>query len=862
MAHDLDPAASLNLTTFFHTDRHDYWNTPFGSSLAHGSPLTDDHSFWQLPQSDDASLSARHRGHLHEKKHGIVKIDGSVDRITGAAFHKIRTSNHDSKRLQIFNGFESVDVGLDDPVEDLAELTIPVNKRGKLLKGDLPVVVLLHGQHEPVYESDMPDALKLEPRPAWATDFAFQGNALVPSYQGYRYVADSLARDGRIVLSISANGINAQADAHHFEEMNARGQLVEHHLQALKDGSTGTAYDQQLKKRANLSNVVLMGHSRGGEGVVYAAQQINGLNNPSFAIGGVMNFAPVNNSFDALGTIPMVNLLPSCDGDVVSLQGQSYVERARDLYKSRPALQSSIWLEGGNHNYLNTQWTPGLAADASGGQDDSLYVYKDENPPEDNGHCTQENRLSAEQERIAGQTYLVQFARMVQDNNISGLKLFDGSTYVPSVFRANKINAKTSSIGGSDKSILAPSPTLQLRSRGLKAEVYESSFSSLSNTAPLLSLESEWQGEWTKKYPGARRITPLTAWQHAPFEGLPRDTLEMSWSSSGMLWVNKGSLVDLSKADQLVSRVVLDPSLPGQLNLALRDVYGHTALLPVSSKLDNNLTSSALDLRLWPQMLHASLPSDSELDLSRIKDIGFKAKGQGRAWILDVAKRSNRIGFKGSSPKQLPSASVEQVTFPLMPGDQTVEIPVVTDMPVTSDTRIFYKIDSGVNVNQDVLGEIPRSLQGQVTIKKGESSVNVEVPVSWKEVSAPVNGKISIYTQNGAGLAGGGSNFTLVPANGDYPIVSIDNPISWALPGGTWVWNVTPSNVFSPEVLRASFLFRGQAIPINVVPLSDGSFNLVVILPDDLRSGDYFEADLLLSGAVLKSPVQLVGYVD
>ena len=56
----------------------------------------------------------------------------------------------------VFNGYESVDVGLPYLVVDLDELTLPVSRKGKLLKGDRPVVLLLHGMHSWAYDGDEP----------------------------------------------------------------------------------------------------------------------------------------------------------------------------------------------------------------------------------------------------------------------------------------------------------------------------------------------------------------------------------------------------------------------------------------------------------------------------------------------------------------------------------------------------------------------------------------------------------------------------------------------------------------------------------------------------------------------------------
>ena len=53
-------------------------------------------------------------------------------------------------------------------------------------------------------------------------------------------------------------------------------------------------------------------------------------------------------------------ILPFCDGDVTDLEGQQYVDIGRDLTRDR-ALRTSVMAMGTNHNFYNTEWTPGLS---------------------------------------------------------------------------------------------------------------------------------------------------------------------------------------------------------------------------------------------------------------------------------------------------------------------------------------------------------------------------------------------------------------------------------------------------------------------------------------------------------------------
>src|SRR5712691_8062356 len=85
------------------------------------------------------------------------------------------------------------------PVELLASVHYPTGLPG----GPYPLVVFLHGRHATCFTGRTGFLL-------WPCS-SFSAPLLpIPSYQGYDYIADVLASNGYIVVSISANGINAR----------------------------------------------------------------------------------------------------------------------------------------------------------------------------------------------------------------------------------------------------------------------------------------------------------------------------------------------------------------------------------------------------------------------------------------------------------------------------------------------------------------------------------------------------------------------------------------------------------------------------------------------------------------------------
>ncbi len=50
-------------------------------------------------------------------------------------------------------------------------------------------------------------------------------------------------------------------------------------------------------------------------------------------------------------------LLPYCDGDVSSQQGQHMNDDSRYAFDD-DVLRTDVWVMGANHNFFNTVWTP------------------------------------------------------------------------------------------------------------------------------------------------------------------------------------------------------------------------------------------------------------------------------------------------------------------------------------------------------------------------------------------------------------------------------------------------------------------------------------------------------------------------
>ncbi|MFD2468876.1 alpha/beta hydrolase family protein [Amycolatopsis silviterrae] len=198
------------------------------------------------------------------------------------------------------------------------------------------------------------------------------GQRTLPSYRGYDYLGEKLAERGFIVVSISANAINAHllGDEGYF----SRAHLVNKHLELWRDLARGegplAASLSRFRGHVDLSRVGTMGHSRGGKGVMWQASDKHTPEWPAgVRIRAVVPLAPVyfnsteDDNSDVLVTrVPFKVVLSSCDG-AVGIVGQQYV---KDVVGRNPDA-SAVTLVGANHNFYNTEWSPGKI----GGEDDT-----------------------------------------------------------------------------------------------------------------------------------------------------------------------------------------------------------------------------------------------------------------------------------------------------------------------------------------------------------------------------------------------------------------------------------------------------------------------------------------------------------
>lgn len=201
--------------------------------------------------------------------------------------------------------------------------------------GPFPLALIVHGNHNPRDFSD----------------------------PGYGYLGELLASRGVILASVDENFINGLSG-----ENDGRAWLLLKHLEAFKrftDSSAGP-----LAGKVDMTRIVLMGHSRGGEAAAHAAT-FNRLRyypddfkqrfDFNFAIKGVVAIAPVDGQYQpASQLMPLENvnyllIHGSHDGDVSTFSGIRQFDRLR-FTDGRPHFKSIFYMYRANHGQWNSVW--------------------------------------------------------------------------------------------------------------------------------------------------------------------------------------------------------------------------------------------------------------------------------------------------------------------------------------------------------------------------------------------------------------------------------------------------------------------------------------------------------------------------
>ncbi len=224
---------------------------------------------------------------------------------------------------------QTVSGTLDLPL--IAEVRYPADSNGlnvpvSTIEATYPVVVIMHGMH----------------------------SSASPSYLGYNYLLDHLASHGFIAVSIDCNAINAINGM-----QDTRGHAILEHLSLLQSKNTTPGL---FNGKIDMTNIGIMGHSRGGDGVVQAEiyNQSLGL---GWSIKTIVPLAPTDFSGTSpsplnLNTSKFFCIYGSNDGDVWGDINPStqYTGTGFRFYDRASVEKAMVFIYGATHNRFNTEW--------------------------------------------------------------------------------------------------------------------------------------------------------------------------------------------------------------------------------------------------------------------------------------------------------------------------------------------------------------------------------------------------------------------------------------------------------------------------------------------------------------------------
>jgi hypothetical protein len=312
------------------------------------------------------------------------------------------------------------------PVELRASIHYPTSLSG----APLPVILFLHGRHATCFIGGGGAFLQ------WPCTIG--GSQPIPSYKGYDYVSEVLASHGYVVVSISANGVNAVDNSVRDLGALARAELLQKHLDILNTFNTtgGAPFGTKFVGKFDLSQVGTMGHSRGGEGVVRHFVLNNALGAP-YGIKAVFPLAPVDFNRFVVNNAALNVLLPYCDGDVSDLQGVHFYDDARYNVPGDAAPKHYVLVMGANHNFYNTVWTP--SSGIPGAINDWLAFVPGGHSDSQCGSGPGNQRLSEAQQRGTGLAYMTAFFRAYVGGENQFIPILTGDAPPPPSAQTNQL---------------------------------------------------------------------------------------------------------------------------------------------------------------------------------------------------------------------------------------------------------------------------------------------------------------------------------------------------------------------------------------------------------------------------------------
>ncbi len=554
----------------------------------------------------------------------------------------------------------------------------------------------------------------------------------IPSAAGYPAMQRLLASRGFLTVSIAANGINAQDADLPDSGASARSALVRYHLGLLAGWARGRPAPvlPGALLRADLRHVLLVGHSRGGEGVNRAV--VDSAVTDPWRVRGLLLIAPTAFGRQTAPGVPVAVVLPYCDGDVADLQGQQYVDDSRAV--ADPALRSAVLVLGANHNYFNSQWTPGRA----------VAPAEDDWADPTDAACGTTRRLASHAQEDLGAVYASAAAAAFLREDARARPFLDGSAVRPASIGSGlalsaALAGETSVVSADFRPGTAVSGTSPVQTRVCPAWVSAADAWNPGSDASTPSCAGEVSG-----------VTPH--WLSVSYAGNapPPGAWEVAWdrpAGSATLPVTGGAAVQ--PGDVLQLRVVL-PGRVGRVRFAvdLTDRAGRpTATEPVTI---TALPGSADSAKAWARSVRIRVPAGLQpgplraLTVRPLPGPGVRA-GAGRLWVLDVARIAP---VPAALTPRVPRVDVgSRTVVEGHVGRPHVDIPITVEAGPTP-VRLW------VDISDPRTGGYPTGRAITVPASAGPGPTRLAIPIYW-DANRRDDEDVMVHTVTVRALRGG-----------------------------------------------------------------------------------------------------------
>ncbi|MGM8363920.1 hypothetical protein ACLIBG_00430 [Virgibacillus sp. W0181] len=283
----------------------------------------------------------------------------------------------------------------------------PINGRAWLPEGDgpFPIILMVHGNHT-------------------MENF---------STSGYDYLGELLASRGFIAISVDEDFVNySNVSGSPNDNYKLRAWLILQHIAELQHMNLSP--ENALYKKIDFDQVAFMGHSRGGQAALMAADYTTFFEDESLlesmdaiTIKGVIAIAPTDKTIDGkkphLHNISCLLLGGARDADVSDFRGNEQFYRST-FDTVDDGFKTTLYIADANHTQFNTSWGKMDLSIPRG-----LFL-------------NQRQTMSSEDQQQITKVYMASFLESVFHNKQSYNKLFEdyryGSKWLPDTTLVNK----------------------------------------------------------------------------------------------------------------------------------------------------------------------------------------------------------------------------------------------------------------------------------------------------------------------------------------------------------------------------------------------------------------------------------------